>query len=73
MPVISQKNKLLGDGLGAANDLGLGDTLRTQVEDETEEQKRRRLLLQQQQQALNPMAGSAAARSLFGGIGGPGY
>jgi hypothetical protein len=48
----------------AVQQLGLGDTLRQQTEDEVEEAKRRKLLNQQMQGAVNP-----AVLSLFGGVG----
>lgn len=61
MAVISAKNLPLNP---AALQLGLGDQLVQQREDETEEAKRRRLLNQQMQGAVNP-----AVLSLFGGVG----
>lgn len=57
MPVTSAKNQPLG---GAATDLGLGDQLNQQRQDETEEQKKRRLLLEQMKQAVNPMGAGYA-------------
>jgi len=52
MPPANPKNL----GMSAAGmDLGLGDQLGQQVQDETEEQRRRRLLLEQMQSAVNPM------------------
>jgi hypothetical protein len=65
MPATSAKNKPL---TGVATDIGLGDSLNQQVQDETEEMRKRRLLLQQQRQAL----GGGAASALLGG-GGVGY
>jgi hypothetical protein len=58
----------------AASDLGLGDMLGQQVQDETDEQRRKRLQQLRDQQMLGP-AGSLAATSLFGprGIPGAGY
>lgn len=55
----------------AAADLGigLGDMLRTQVQDETEEQRRKRLM-QMTERATG--GGSPAVGSLFGGLLGPG-
>jgi len=63
MPPMNAKNVGL---LGAPTELGMGDALNQQVQDETEEQKRRRLLLQQMQQAMNP---SGASTTL--GLAGP--
>lgn len=56
---------------GAVTDLGLGDMLGQQVQDETEEQRKKRLAQIQQQQQLGP-AGSLAVTSLFGPRGTPG-
>lgn len=56
---------------GAVSDLGLGDLLGQQVQDETEEQRKKRLAQMQQQQLLGP-AGSLSVTSLFGPRGMPG-
>lgn len=56
---------------GAVSDLGLGDMLGQQVQDETAEERKRRLAQLQQQQSLGP-AGSLAVTSLFGPRGMPG-
>lgn len=61
MPPTSAKNAMLSP---AATDLGMGDMLQQQVQDETEEQRRRRLLNQQMQSAVNP-----AVMSIFGSAG----
>jgi len=61
MPMTSAKNAPLSP---AATDLGLGDQLHQQLEDETEEQRRRRLMNQQMQQAVSP-----ASMMLLGGAG----
>lgn len=55
----------------AANDLGLGSDLASQVAGETEEMRKKRLLEMQQKQQLGP-AGSMAVTSLFGMNGGAG-
>jgi hypothetical protein len=60
MPPVSAKNAMMQ---GAAADLGLGDMLRTQLDDETEEMKRRRLA--GAAQAGNSLA--PATNLLFGG------
>lgn len=53
----------------AATDLGLGDMLRPQLEDETEEQRRKRMAAAGGGgDALSP-----AASLLFGGLSGRGY
>jgi hypothetical protein len=57
MAAVSSKNYSLSP---SASDLGLGDVLTQQVQDETEEQRRRRLLQQQMQAAVNPMSAGAA-------------
>ena len=62
MPTTSAKNSIFSP---AATDLGLGDQLNQQLQDETEEEKKRRLLNQQMQAAINP-----AVMSLLGGAGG---
>jgi len=59
---------------GAATDLGLGDMLAGQVQNETEEQRKKRM----QQMDMNRMLGpeqSLAVRTLFGnsGMSGAGY
>jgi len=54
---------------GASVDLGLGDQLSQQVQDETEEERKKRMAQSQQQSLLGP-AGSLAVFSLFGGMGG---
>ena len=59
MPMDNPKNYTLSP---AAQDLGLGDLLRQQVENETEEARKKRMLAM----GLNP-AGGFAAMSLFGG------
>ena len=69
MPITSAKNSYTPGASAAISGLGLGDTLKTQVEDETEEQKRRRLLMQQMQQAVSPY-GVAGALGLGGGYAG---
>jgi len=66
LAITSAKNTPLS---AAVSDLGLGDALSQQLQDETEEQKRRRLLLQQMQQAVNPL-GASTALGLRGGAGG---
>lgn len=68
MAITSAKNTGLTP---VANDLGLGDSLVQQLQDETDEQKRRRALLEQMQDAVNP-SGAAASLGLIrgGGIGG---
>jgi hypothetical protein len=65
MPPMNAKNTGL---LGAPTELGLGDALNQQVQDETEEQKRRRLLLQQMQQAVSP-TGASQSLGLTGSYG----
>jgi len=55
----------------AVADLGLGDMLRTQLDDETEEQRRRRLQAQQAQKALTGAGMGGAAQALFGNGNGP--
>lgn len=65
MPPMNPKNMALSP---AATDLGLGDMLRTQTEDETEEQRRKRLAAQQMQSGVNPL--SLGTQMLFGGGGG---
>lgn len=54
---------------GAATDLGLGNSLGQQVQDEADEQRKKRMQMLQQQQMLGP-AGSLAVSSIFGGPGG---
>lgn len=66
---------LMGMYGAAAEALGLGGKLATQVAGETEETRKKRMLEQQQRQALGP-AGSMAVTSLFGmqgGVGGGNY
>jgi len=64
MPPPNPKNLGLSP---VVQDLGLGDMLITQVEDETEEMKRKKKL----QDGLNNAGnGSAAAMSIFGPNGG---
>lgn len=53
MPTTSAKNYALSL---AATDLGMGDQLTQQLQDETEEQRKRRLLNQQMQAAVNPQS-----------------
>jgi len=63
MPPPNPKNLGLSP---VAQDLGLGDMLITQVQDETEEMKRKKKL----QEGLNVAGnGSAAAMSIFGPTG----
>jgi hypothetical protein len=57
-----------GQSLGLGGIAGLGTTLGDQVAGETEEQRKKRMLELQQRQLLGP-GGSAAASSLFGGLG----
>lgn len=52
---------------GAAADLGMGDQLNQQVQDETDEERKKRLQQMQQQSLLGP-AGSLAVSSIFGGM-----
>lgn len=70
MPPANPKN--LGLSL-SATDLGLGDMLGQQQQDETDEARKKRLLMQRQQ-ALNPgvtgLLGNNAALGGFGGYGG---
>ena len=58
-----------GQALGLNNLPGLGTALAGQTADDTEELRKKRMLEMQQRQLLGP-GGSAAATSLFGGIGG---
>ena len=58
---------MLGGGFGAATDLGLGDALVGQREEETDEQKRRRQLLEQMKEAVNPFGASMSLGLLGGG------
>lgn len=62
----------LGQGLsgGAALDLGLGDLLNRQVEQETDEERKRRLTRQQQLSLLGP---AAMSLGLDGSGGARGY
>lgn len=53
-------------GLGAADDLGMGDLLGQQVAGETEEERKKRLAAMSQQ---GKPAGSPAAMQLLGGVG----
>jgi hypothetical protein len=54
----------------AATDLGLGDLLSQQVQDETEEQRKKRMQQMQQQSGVGGgMASSPANLALFGGLG----
>lgn len=69
MPQTSAKNTGLSP---ASTDLGLGDMLQQQTEDETDEERRRRLANMQRQQsgiAAGPQtaATSLSAQMLFGG------
>lgn len=57
-------------GMGAVNDLGMGDMLGQQVAGETEEERKKRLAAMSQQ---GKAAGSPAAMQLLGGLGGPTY
>jgi len=57
MPLRNQQQSLsLTPGAQSlVGDLGLGDMLGKQVQEETAEQRRRRLMLEQMQDAVNPM------------------
>ena len=66
MPSPNTKNFALS---GAATDLGLGDMLLQQREDETEEAKRRRMMLDQLKQSLSP-SGASSMLNLMGRPGG---
>ena len=54
---------------GAVADLGLGDLLGEQAQNETEAERKKRMAQMQQQQLLGP-AGSMAVTSLLGANGG---
>lgn len=55
----------------AVTDLGLGDMLRNQLDQETDEQRQKRLTALRAQQALGTFTPSRGAlASLFGGVGG---
>lgn len=51
----------------AATDLGLGDMLRQQVEDETDDERKKRMA-RMQQQALTPAGSGSAVMDLLGGM-----
>jgi hypothetical protein len=57
-------------GIGAVNDLGMGDLLGQQVAGETEEERKKRLAAMSEQ---GKPAGSPAAMQLLGGLGGSAY
>lgn len=67
MPPLSSKNQSL-----SITDLGLGDMLGQQVQDETEEARKKRLA-RMQQERLNPAVGALLGNNAsLGGAGGYG-